>query len=595
MADRRPLWAHERVAAWARRAPANPAIVSADERLTYGDLNRRANQLAHRLRAAGVGPDTPTAVLLPRSADLVVALLAVLKAGGAYLPLDPATPGERLAALLADAAAPALVTQRPLLAPAFAAGRCVVCLDAERAALAAEPAHDPASAVGADHLAYLVFTSGSTGEPKGVAIRHGGLANLIDWHQRAFAVTAADRATHLASPAFDAAGWELWPYLGAGASVHLPDAATLRHAGALRDWLLDHGVTISFAPTPLAEELIALDWPERPPLRALLTGADTLRRFPPPTLPFVLVNNYGPTEATVVAASGPTPPAEPPDRLPTLGRPITGARVHILDRQLRPLPTGESGELFIGGIGLARGYHRRAAQTAARFLPDPFSDAPGARLFRTGDLARVLPDGRLAFLGRIDEQVKIRGWRIEPEEVAATLHQHPAVQTSLVVAREDVPGVRRLVAYVVPAAEGALAAAPLRAFLAERLPAYMVPAAVVIVPALPRTGNGKFDRAALPAPPTEDCAAGPEATVADLLAGMLAALLGADHLDRAANFFYVGGHSLLGTQLIARVADRFGVELGLQDVFDAPTISALAAEVERRLLDALTADGRAEG
>jgi amino acid adenylation domain-containing protein len=610
------------VAAQAAATPNATALVAGGHTLTYGELNQRANTVAHTLQALGVGPDVPVCICVERSLSMVVALLGTLKAGGAYIPLDPAWPPERLGFMLNDAQAPVLVTQQRVAARLPAPRAHVVLLDVE-AALATQSAANPPSAARANNLAYVIYTSGSTGQPKGVEITHDSLLNLVFWHRRAFTVTAADRATQLAGPAFDATVWELWPYLVAGASVYLPDEETRVAPRLLRDWLVAHGITISFVPTALAEGLMALDWPPTTALRILLTGADTLHHYPSPLLPFALINNYGPTECTVVATSGLVPPTMPatgatpprarsageaqarpeasgrahvsgPEQPPSIGRPIANTEVYILDAQRQPVSVGEPGELYIGGACLARGYRNRPELTVERFIPHPFSAEPGARLYRTGDRACYLPDGQIAFLGRFDDQIKIRGYRIEPQEITTALNAHPAVQTSLVVAREDTPGERCLVAYVVLAPGAPPTASALRDFLGTQLPDYMVPAAFVRLEALPLTPNGKVDRAALPAPEAantlrDEAYVAPRSPLEERLAAIVAPLLGLEQVGVDDNFFLLGGHSLLGTQVIARVSDTFGVDLSLRSLFDAPTVAELALEVERLILAKLEA------
>jgi amino acid adenylation domain-containing protein len=587
------------VAAQAVATPDAVALVAqsgaARSVLTYRELDTWANQVAHRLRALGVGPDILVGLCLERSAALVVGALGILKAGGAYVPLDPAYPPERLAFMLHDAQTPVLVTQQRLAERLPAGPWRVVTLDGDGPQTARACPEPAAGAPAPAHLAYVIYTSGSTGQPKGVQITHDSLLNLVFWHRRAFTVTTADRATQLASPSFDATVWELWPYLTAGASVYLPDEETRSTPARLRDWLVAQGITISFLPTALAEGVMALEWPPQTALRILLTGADVLHHYPSPDLPFVVVNNYGPTECTVVATSGPVPPTahvSGPARPPSIGRPIANTEVYILDDHLQPVPTGTPGELHIGGAGLARGYLNRPALTAEKFIPNPFSAQPGARLYKTGDRACFLPDGQIAFLGRIDDQIKIRGYRIEPHEIVAALNRHPAVQMSCVVAREDTPGDKRLVAYVVPTPGAQPAASALRAFLATQLPDYMLPTAFVWLEALPLTPNGKVDRAALPAPDAATTAGdgafvAPRTPVEQRVAGIVAGLLGLEQIGMDDNFFLLGGHSLLGAQIIARVSDSFGVDLPLHTLYAAPTVAALAAEIERVVLATL--------
>jgi acyl-CoA synthetase (AMP-forming)/AMP-acid ligase II/acyl carrier protein len=351
---------------------------------------------------------------------------------------------------------------------------------------------------------------------------------------------------------------------------------------------LSDEITITFVPTPLAERMMALRWPRTSRLRLVLTGADVLHVYPSHELPFLLVNNYGPTECTVVATSGPVLPNPNPDGLPPIGRPIDNTQIHILDEQLLPVPRGAPGELHIGGAGLARGYHNRPDLTAMKFISNPFSGEPAARLYKTGDLVRCLADGQLAFLGRIDDQLKIRGFRIEPNEIVAVLNEHPDVLASVVVARDIAPDDKQLVAYLLPAC-GSPSVAALQNLLRSRLPEYMVPAVFVRLDALPLTPNGKIDRAALPAPNEantlrdEDLRT-PRTLVEARVMEILAPLLRRERISVDDNFFCVGGHSLLGTQLIARLREAFGIELSLRSLFDAPTVSRLSAEIERLLV-----------
>src|SRR6266851_191706 len=418
----------------AHTTPEAVALVADGQTLTYRDLNQRANQLAHALHALGVGPNVLVGVCLERSFDLVVGLLAVLKAGGAYVPLDPSLPAERLAFLVQDAQTPVLLTQHALLSHLPTTSAHLLCLDTDTALFAQQPRSDPACAVRLADLAYVLYTSGSTGWPKGVQISHNSLLNLLWWHRRAFAVTSADRGTQLTSPAFDATGWELWPYLSCGASVYLLDEEARVQPVACRDFLLAHRISISFLPTALAEQVLRLEWPQQTVLRYLLTGADTLQHYPSARLPFALINNYGPTEATVVATSGLVPPlatGAQAERPPTIGRPIANTQVYLLDEHLRPVPPGSPGELYIGGVGVATGYLRRPELTAERFLPHPWSAEPGARLYKTGDLARYLPDGQLEFLGRLDYQIKLKGYRHDlPRLDAVALELDLVVQPS---------------------------------------------------------------------------------------------------------------------------------------------------------------------
>src|SRR6266446_5004131 len=577
------------VAAQAAATADAVALVMGGQTLSYRELNRRANQLAHYLQALGVRPNVLVGCCVERSLDMVVGLLGILKAGAAYVPLDATYPPERLTFMLQDAQAPVLVTQQHLATRLAVQGTQVVCIDTDAAVLEQQSVTEPTCAVTVDDLAYVVYTSGSTGKPKGAQITHDGLLNLVSWHQRAFAVTATDRATQLTSPAFDATGWELWPYLTIGASVYLPDEDIRVQPALLCDWLVSQGITITFLPTVLAESAMALEWPPTTSLRLLLTGADKLHHYPPPTLPFAVVNNYGPAEATVVTTFGRVPPTLHADEPPSIGRPIANAQVYILDEDLRQVPIGEPGELHIGGVGLARGYFNRPELTAEKFIPHPFSDEPSARLYKTGDLARYLPGGQIAFMGRTDHQIKIRGYRIEPGEIVSALNEHPAIQTSLVVAREDTPGDKRLVAYIVPVPGAHVTVSSLRETLGTNLTDYMIPATFVRLETLPLTPNGKVDRAALPVPEAtntvwDEVTAMPSTPTEARLAEIVAALLELEQVGIDENFFMLGGNSLMGTQIIARVAETFGVDLPLRTLFDTPTVQQLSTEIERLIL-----------
>ncbi|MGH9775271.1 MAG: non-ribosomal peptide synthetase [Candidatus Acidiferrales bacterium] len=587
------------VAAHAQNCPSAVALVAANKSLSYGELNSRANRLAHHLIMLGVGPEVLVGLCFQRSIAFVVAALGILKAGGAYLPLDPDYPAERLSLLIKDAGLRFLVTGQCL--EAQFRGKCqrVIGLDVEGNE-SGEPSPEYfGSNAQAQNLAYVIYTSGSTGNPKGVEITHDSLLNLIFWHQRSFGVTASDRASQVAGVGFDAAAWELWPYLTAGASVHIVDEAMRHEPEALRDWIVAQRVTISFMPTPLAERTIALRWPPSTSLRFLLTGADVLHCYPSSNLPFVLVNNYGPTECTVVASSGALLPCAKLEVLPPIGRPIANTQVYILDEKFQRVPIGEVGELYIAGAGLARGYLNRPDLTSERFIPDPFSEAPDQRMYRTGDLASFLRDGQISFHGRIDDQIKLRGFRVEPHEIVSTLNQHETVRASTVVARESEPGEKRLVAYVVPATDRPPTSQALREFLRSRLPEYMVPAAFVRLESLPLNLSGKVDRQALPAPSADntlrdDSFVAPRTAVEERVTELLAPLLGLEQVGVNDNFFMLGGHSLLGTQLISRIRDTFGIELGLRSLFEAATVKQLSERIEQLLIARMEAMSQEE-
>ncbi|MDY0815146.1 non-ribosomal peptide synthetase [Kitasatospora purpeofusca] len=582
----------ELFAAQAARTPDAVALAHDGGEVGYAELDARANRLAHHLIAAGVGPESPVALLMERSVDLVVATLAVLKAGGCYVPMHASLPPERMTALLADTAAPVLVTDRA--EPGFAHDAVVVRPGDEAGA----PDHDPGVPVHPDRLAYVMFTSGSTGTPKGVAVRHRDVVDLAD--DRRWRDGRHERILLHSPHAFDAATYELWtPLLHGGTVVVAPpgtmDAAAL-HAVATR-----HGVTAVFL-TKALFDLIAEQAPETfRALRTVCTGGEAasgtlLRRVLEHCPELLLAHVYGPTEATTFATHHHLRPADLDGARAPIGGPLDNMRAHVLDARLQPVPPGVPGELYIAGAGLARGYWRRAALTAERFVADPHDpydphdpDAqagrPGGRMYRTGDLVRRRADGAIEFLGRIDGQVKLRGFRIELGEIEAVLSRHPAVRQVIVVAREDRPGDTRLTGYCAVTAEALdgrpALAAELKEFAAAGLPGYMVPSAVVVLPALPLNANGKVDRRALPAPELGADPAGraPRDERERALCALFGEILGIGDITVDDDFFALGGHSLLATRLVGRVRADLGAELAIGDLFRAPTVAALAARL----------------
>lgn len=584
------------------QASANPtalAVAHETARLTYRQLETQANRLAHHLISLGLEPGATVGLCLDHSVQFIVAALGILKAGAAYLPLDATYPIGRLSHMLRDADALFLITNSRQLPKLTDGPWATVYIDDEEEVFTKSSASDPGITLEPNMLAYLVYTSGSTGKPKAVEVKHSNLTNLVLWHQRVFDISASDRAPFMAAIGFDAAVWEIWPYLTAGASLHvLSDKSIYTVPQALRNWLLEQRTTIAFVPTPLAEQMIRLDWPREAPLRILLTGADTLHEYPPPKLPFQLVNNYGPTECTVVATSGTVEPVGGGGVvLPSIGKPIDNMRVYILDANCKPVRAGALGELYIGGAGVARGYRNDPQLTAQKFVRDPFSSKLEERLYRTGDLGYPLEDGRIAFAGRADDQVKIRGRRIETNEIVAVLGRHPAVQASAVVAHNGPTGNKILAAYVVAKPDAELKSRALREFLRSFLPEYMVPAMFVRMDDLPLTSHGKIDRAALPAPGCENTLRdesfiAPRSDLETQVRAIIVTLLGTKDLGVNDNFFLLGGNSFLGIQLIAQVREAFGIELPLRTLFEGPTIADLSAQIAQLRTGGIQADER---
>jgi len=565
----------------AARTPDAVAVVFEKEQLSYAELNRRANQLARHFQKLGVGPEVLVGLCVERSLEMVVGLLGILKAGGAYVPLDPAYPKERLAFMLEDTQTPVLPTQERLRENLPQHGARVVCLDMDWEAIAKESDKNPDSTVTAGNLAYVIYTSGSTGRPKGVLVPHQGLLNMSEAQVRTFELGPGDRVLQFASLSFDAATFEIFMALRVGATLCLGTQESLLPGPTLIEMLQDLGVTIV---TLIPSALASLPIEKLPHLHTITVAGEACsvdlvarwaegRRF---------FNLYGPTEATIWTTA-----AECVDgsHKPPIGHPVDNTGIYLLDTHLQPVPVGVPGELHISGVSLARGYLNRPDLTAQKFIPNPFSDEPGARLYKTGDLARYLPDGNIEFLGRIDHQVKIRGFRIELGEIEAVLGQYPAVWETVVLAREDTPSVKQLVAYVVPKNGQVPAISELRRFLKENLPDYMVPSAFVMLDALPLTPNGKVDRRALPAPDKkvflnlQEAFVAPRTSIEEQLTEIWAGLLGMGRVSIHDNFFDLGGHSLLAAQLLSRVNEAFQVELSLRSLFETPTVAGLAMTV----------------
>ncbi|HYR11304.1 MAG TPA: amino acid adenylation domain-containing protein, partial [Longimicrobium sp.] len=578
----RQVTIHETFARQVAERPDDVALVWEGERLTYAELDARANRLANHLVRHGVGTESRVGVLMERGTELIVSTLAILKAGGCYVPLDPAYPAERLSLMLADAGARVLVTRGD--AAVAAEGVRAVSLDGDARAIAAESAEAPANGATAENLAYIVYTSGSTGTPKGVMVSHRNVVQLVietDFVQ----LRPGDRVGQASSASFDALTFEEWGALLNGATLVGISRDVLLSPDALRTLLREERVTTLFQTTALVNQLSAAHPDIFASLREVLFGgqqvdADAVRRLLRSGKPGRLLHVYGPTETTTFCLCGEVETVGEDARNVDIGGPIGNARVYLLDGSMQPVPVGVLGEAYVGGGGVARGYLGRPSLTAQRFVPDPFSPEPGARMYRTGDQMRRTAGGRLEFVGRLDEQVKIRGFRIEPGEVESLLAARPEVREVRVVVREDQPGEKRLVAYLVGDAD----AEALRASLRATLPEYMLPSAFVTVDRLPLTPNGKLDVRALPVPELATAEAlyvAPRTVVEEALAAIWAEVLRVDRVGATDDFFALGGHSLLIMRLTARVQATFGLELSIRTVFSQPTLEGMAAEIER--------------
>jgi amino acid adenylation domain-containing protein len=607
---------HRLVERQAERTPGNIAVVFEDEQVTYLELNHRSNQLAHQLQELGVRPDMLVGVMMDRSVEMVVALLGILKAGAAYLPLDPGYPQERLAFMLADARSPVLLSQEKFAgALPQDAAREIIFLGKNCDALAGQAKDNPACEMSVDNLAYVIYTSGSTGMPKGVMISHRAICNRLLWMLPAFGFTEQDRFLQKTPISFDASVWELFVPLFVGATQIMARPEGHQDSAYLARVIAEQGVTtLQLVPSMLRIFLEEKELDACRSLKRVFCGGEELplelqQRFHA-RRSAELHNLYGPTE-TSIDASHWACRKDAIEPIVTIGRPLPNIQIYLLDIHLQPVPIGVAGELHIGGVGLARGYQNRADLTAESFIPNPFSSEPGARLYQTGDRACFWPDGRIEFLGRIDHQVKIRGFRIELGEIEAALATHRTVREAVVIARQGSGGESRLIAYLVPQesvvqeernalhaekesaaplASGPVHAAPLtagelRGYLKEKLPEYMIPSAFVVLAELPLMPNGKLDRRALPEPDSqrpelESAFNAPRTPVEEVLAGIWAEVLGLERIGVDDNFFELGGHSLLVTQVITRIRETFHVDLSLRTLFEFPTIAGLAGRTE---------------
>ncbi|MEM7582119.1 MAG: amino acid adenylation domain-containing protein [Acidobacteriota bacterium] len=594
---------HEAFAAQAQRSPRAVAVAGATGEWTYRQLDRRANQLARYLQSLGVGPETPVGLSVERSPEMIWGLFGILKAGACYLPLDPTYPRQRLETMLEDTGAQVIVTTAGLAEAYAARNLTMVRLDTESATIAAHDETAPPAEVDPANLAYVIYTSASTGRPKGVAITHRSLAAYHRTAADQFAIESGDRILQFASISFDTAGEEIYPCLSRGATLVLRNEEMLRSAHAFVEGCRELKLTVLDLPTAYWNQAVAqiaaedLELPKS--VRLVILGGE---RALPERLNIWnqrvgsrvrLVNTYGPTEATIVATLAELEAAEPSEESTvgevSIGSPIAGARTYVVDRRSRPVPVGVHGQLLIGGTGLARGYWGRAARTAAAFMPDGWSGEAGARLYCSGDLVRYRTDGELEFIGRIDHQVKVRGFRVELGEIESSLSEAPGVLEAVVDTREPQPGDTRLVAWLVCDGAAEPTAVELRGFLLDRLPEFMIPAAYVPLPELPKLPNGKIDRRGLPDPDGLSVRIGntyvaPRNEEEEMLAEIWCEVLDVERVGVFDSFFELGGHSLLATQLTARIRSALGVEVPLRKLFEAPTIAEMALVIDEILL-----------
>ncbi|BDI19715.1 hypothetical protein ANSO36C_55170 [Nostoc cf. commune SO-36] len=582
-----------------KRTPDEIALVFEQQQLTYSQLNARANQLAHHLRQRGVGAEVLVGLYVGRSLEMIIGLLGILKAGGAYIPLDPSYPHQRLAQMLEDAQVQVLVTQQQLLKELPQHPPEVICLDADSATIAQQSHENPETEVKPENLVYVLFTSGSTGKPKGVAVEHRQLFNYLNGIRAKIDFSTCRSFAHVATFAADLGNTMIFPALCGGGCLHIISQERATNPEALGEYFHQHSIDcLKIVPAHLAALLTAAQPQKILPRQRLILGGEAcswqlIEQIQALAPDCQIFNHYGPTEATVGVLTYPIDQSRTDSATVPIGKAIANTQIYLLDSHLQPVPIGVPGELYIGGDSLARGYLNLPELTLEKFIPNPFNNSKSHRLYKTGDLARYLPDGNIEFLGRVDDQVKIRGFRIELEEILLTLQQHPAVQQAIVCSREDVPGDKRLVAYIVFEPKSAIPhpqSTDLRAFLREKLPEYMVPSAFVMLKTLPLTANGKIDREKLPAPeqvPPELAATfvAPRNQTEEAIAKIWAEVLAVEQVGIHDNFFELGGHSLIATQVISRIRQSLQVELPLRQFFDSPTVADLGVMLAQNLAE----------
>ncbi len=571
---------HQLIEHQAALAPQSVAVTFGEQSLTYAELNTRANHLANYLRSRGVRSETLVGFFLERSLDMVVSLLGILKAGGAYVPLDPAYPAERISFMITDSRMPVLLAHQEGLQKLDLNGVDAICLDRDWPGIEQADSGNPSPNTTRGQLAYVIYTSGSTGQPKGVQITHRAVVNFLDSMSREPGIRREDTLLAVTTLSFDIAALEIYLPLSAGAHLVIAGREATLDAGKLRDLLVSSGATVMQATPATWRMLVEAGWEGLPGLKILCGGESLPQDLAQQLLSKCssLWNMYGPTETTIWSAVNRVSAGK---GLVVIGRPIANTQIYVLDRSLNPVPIGVPGELYIGGVGLARGYWNRPELTAEKFIPDPFRCAPDARLYKTGDLVRYLPDGTLEFLGRIDQQVKIRGFRIELGEIESTLNSFAGIRESVVVAREDTPGDKRLVSYFVAAPGAQPSVGELRNRLRQKLPEHMIPSAFVSLDAIPRTPNGKVNRRGLPLPDQarpalEVSFVPPRNEMETKVAAMWQRLLQVDQVGRNDNFFDLGGHSLLMVQVHSALLKNVSTTVTMLDLFRYPTVKSLA-------------------
>ena len=565
--------------------PEQLAIYTDTDQVTYSELNHKANQLARYFAGKGIGTEALVAVYMERSIRMVIVHLAILKCGGAFVPLDLAYPKDRQAFILEDTRASFIITEHHLIQQLPAAGIKTILADQDIEEIESLPADEPQVNLLPQNRCYVMYTSGSTGKPKGVELSHSGFMNLVHWNIDFYSINKKDRSLQMATPAYDAYIYELFPYLAAGASVYMVDDVTRTSSQRLKEKMIEKGITIAFLPTALGETFLQEFWTGDVPLRILSLGGEKLMRVPVQAPPFQVFNFYGPTENTVMTTCWPVS-FDNSHEHPPIGRPLANVHLYVLDQYLNPVPIGVSGELYIGGAGVGRGYFNRPRLTAEKFIPDPFSQEAGSRLYKTGDRVRYLSDGNVDFIGRIDYQVKLRGFRVELEEIEKVIYEHADVKEAVATLKQLSPGNKVIVAYLSLHANARLSPDTLKNFLKEKLPLFMLPAFVIILDELPKSFNGKIDRKALPHPEHNASANGNEYPVAEtptekLISGIWKELLALDRPNVEQNFFDMGGHSLMMAHVHSRLKEKLNIPVNLIDLFQYPTIRSLSKHLEK--------------